>query len=333
MNRKIQTLFFVIGLILFAILVVYFGIGKIIGNIGRTGWWFLPIIGVWGIAYFFNALSWSVIINRKKYGISFSEIYGITLSGFAINYITPVMNLGGEPYRIMALKDKIGFNKAVSSTISYTMIHFLSHFFFWITGIMLATLILPLSRDVKIIFGALFVLLVIAIIFFISKHRNGVFESLISIISKLPMMKKTGKKIKDKIDYKDVDKGITEFYRERRGKFYLAIFLDYSARIIAAAEFYFILLAIGINITLLDALYISAATSLITNILFFMPMELGTREGGSSIVMESLHFAPGIGIYISVIYRVREFFWIFIGLLLIRLSKTKKVEDKAVESV
>lgn len=322
MNKKFQTFFFISGLGIFSFLVIHFGVGKIFSNIKETGWWFLPIIGVWGLAYVFNALSWSAIIDRRNSKLSFGEIYAITVSGFAINYITPVMNLGGEPYRIMMLKNKIGLNKSVSATISYTMIHFLSHFFFWISAIILISVFLPLSQELKIIFGIVFVVLVAAILFFISRHKKGIFESLLSLLSRLPMLKKVASKISSKMNFKDIDTGITEFYKKRKSAFALAVTWDYLARIIAAMEFYFILYAIGMNITILEAVYISAATSLITNILFFMPMELGTREGGTSLIMDSLHFASGIGIYISVIYRIREFFWILIGLVLIKINKS-----------
>ncbi len=333
MKNKLQTYFFIVGLGIFAFLVFHFGIGKIISNIKETGWWFLPIIGVWGFAYVLNALSWSAIIDSKNNGLSFGEIYAITVSGFAINYITPVMNLGGEPYRIIRLKDKIGLDKAVSSTISYTMIHFLSHFFFWISAIILISVFLPISQELKIIFGAVFVVLVAAILFFISRHKNGVFESFILLLAKLPMLKKSVSKISEKLNFKNIDAGITEFYRERKSAFVSAIIWDFLARIIAAMEFYFILYAIGIHITILEAIYISAATSLITNILFFMPMELGTREGGTSIIMKSLNFAPGIGIYISVIYRIREFFWILIGLALIKINKSRKNEHQSIKAI
>jgi len=325
MKNKLQTYFFIIGIVLFAFLVFNFGIDKIFSNIKKTGFWFLPIIGVWGIAYIFNAFSWSAIINGKKHGVTFAEIYAITVSGFAINYITPVMNLGGEPYRIVMLKDKIGLNNAVSSTISYTMIHFLSHFFFWISAIILISVFLPLSFELKIIFGVVFVVLVAAILFFISRHKSGVVKSLLTVISKLPMMKSVGDKINSKVNISDIDTGITGFYENRKSAFVMAIIWDFLARIIAAFEFYIIMLAISMPISMLESIYISAATSLITNILFFMPLELGTREGGTSLIMKSLNFLPGIGIYISVIYRIRAFFWILIGLALIRINKSKNI--------
>jgi hypothetical protein len=35
--------------------------------------------------------------------------------------------------------------------------------------------------------------------------------------------------------------------------------------------------------------------------------------------MHTLNFTPGIGIYISLVNRIREFFWILVGLVLMQL--------------
>ena len=62
-----------------------------------------------------------------------------------------------------------------------------------------------------------------------------------------------------------------------------------------------------------------------------MPFELGTREGSLYLVLDSVKLSAGIGIYIGIINRVREFFWILVGLLLIQfngVNKDKKTEGK-----
>jgi len=331
MNRSLKTILFVIGIAIFAFLVFNFGIGNILLNIQKTGWWVLPIIGIWGIVYLMNAWAWYFIIDGKNKKITFPKIFSITLSGFAINYITPVINLGGEPYRILALKDSLGLNVSVSSTILYTMIHFLSHFIFWLSAIILMSIFLPLSAALKIIFSITSVVLVITISFFISRHKKGVLISLYKLFTKIPFLKKYKAKISTKEErIVQIDKEITDFYYKRQRSFYSALLLDYSARLVASIEFYFILRSIGIDISILESVYISAGSSLIMNILFFMPFELGTREGGIMLVMNSLKYTAGIGVYVGLVNRVREFFWILIGLLLLQLQKSKIEQEKVV---
>ena len=158
MSKKIKILFLLVGLAVFIFLINEFGIENILINIRKTGWWMLPIVGIWFFAYLFNAFAWVFIIKPHRGKFRFIEIFSISLSGFALNYITPFINLGGEPYKIFALKEKLDTHCAVSSVLLYIMLHFLSSFVFdhfiitkrWIAAladrmIVFSFLYLPLS--------------------------------------------------------------------------------------------------------------------------------------------------------------------------------------------
>jgi uncharacterized protein (TIRG00374 family) len=240
--------------------------------------------------------------------------------------------MGGEPYRIYALKDLIGLNKSVSSTILYTMIHYTSHFFFWLTAVALLGIYSPLSYTLTLVLSLLAVLLVMLIVFFISRHKKGVLVSLFRLTKKIPFLKNHMKRLNNKEEaIKNIDDEITAFYNKRKKAFYLSLILDYLGRIVASAEFYFILKSVSIDISFFDAIYISAASSLIMNIIFFVPMELGIREGSLMLVMNSLKYASGIGVYVGLVNRIREFFWIFVGLVLIQFNKYNVKRESIME--
>jgi len=323
MNRKIRIIFFIAGLLVFTFLINEFGVDNIITNIQKTGWWIVPIIGVWFFVYLLNAFAWQIILKPHKDKISFSEIYSISLSGFAINYITPVINLGGEPYKVFALKEKLGTHNAVSSVILYSMLHFLSSFIFWIAAIILVLFSLTLTYELQIIFSAGFIAALFGVWFFYSRHKKGIFVSLIKIIPRLPFTTKLVEKLKTKEDsLANIDEQITNFYYKRRRDLYSSLLLEVAARFAASVEFIFILKAIGIEITFQEAIYINAFSSLFMNLFFFIPMNLGVREGSLYFIMGLLKFTSAIGIYIGLVNRIREFFWILIGLILIQFRKT-----------
>ncbi len=328
MNKKSRLIFFLIGLSVFVYLVIEFGINNIVINIEKIGWWFFPIIAVWGIVYLFNSLAWYIILNGKKNLIRFRDILSISISGFAINYITPFINLGGEPYRVMALKESIGIHNSVSSVILYRMIHILGSFFFWFTGIIIVAILLPLSTEFRIILFIISAALIVLIWFFFSRHKKGIFKSILNFISKFTFLKKVNEKLaKRENSLLLIDQRITDLYLNRKPAFYSALLSEYLGRIIGSFEFYFILVAIGINSTIIQAFFINAGSSIIMNVLFFIPFELGTREGSLYLVLESLGFTAGVGIFIAIVNRIREFFWILVGLLLIQI-KGKVVAEK-----
>ncbi len=328
-NTRIQTLFFVVGLALFVFLINRFGVENIISNIKKTGWWIIPIIGVWALVYILNAWAWALVIKSLKHKISYKDVFSISLSGFAINYITPVVNLGGEPYKIFALKKYFGLNNSVSLVVLYSMLHFLSSFVFWFIAIILAIISLPLTIELQLILGASFIFTLIGVWFFYARHKNGVFNSLLNLIRKLPFTTKLYEKLKLKeTTLTSIDNQIIELYTKQRKTFYASLSLEVIARVVASVEFIFILKSIGINITLEDAIYINAFSSLMLNLFFFVPMGLGIREGSLYLIMGGLNISSAIGVYIGLINRVREFFWIFIGLLLIQIKKPNISDNK-----
>lgn len=199
MKKKYEILFLVIGLAAIAIMIANIGVGEILENIRQTAWWFIAIIAVRLLVYPLNALSWKQVIltdKETKSNISFLQLLNITISGYAINYITPVMALGGEPYRILRLKDYTGTKRATSCVLMYAIMHILSHFVFWIIGFILILLYPGTSTTIKII-SVIFIILCLLAAMFISKfYKRGVVVGFFNLLCKIPYIgKKTRKKM------------------------------------------------------------------------------------------------------------------------------------------
>ncbi|MFA3782872.1 lysylphosphatidylglycerol synthase transmembrane domain-containing protein [Melioribacteraceae bacterium 4301-Me] len=323
MNKKFRLILLLVGIGIFTYLVIDFGVENIIVNLHKTGWYFIPVITIWAFVYLFNSFAWKLIIGNNN-NIPFHKIISITISGFALNYITPSIAVGGEPYRIAELKNLIGTSRAVSVTLLYTMIHILSSFLFWMIIILLALASLALSPITKIILISVLLLFSIVVYLIIMRHKKGIVNSLLNVTLKIPFVKKLTAPLSSKVtSIQKVDYYITELYLNRRRKFYQALSWEILARIIGSLENLFILKAIGIDITFPEALYISAVSTFIINLFFFMPMELGSREGGLALVLGTIKISSALGIYVGLVNRIRELFWILIGLILIALSGKK----------
>jgi len=316
-GNKAKIAILLIGIAAFCYLVWDFGIDNIVRNVVRVGWWFVPIVALWGIVYLFNALAWYIILRDHASTVTLGAIYRLTVSGFAINYVTPFINLGGEPYRVLSLRSQVGIHRAVSSVILYNMVRMLSHFYFWIACAVVALLVLPTSVGLVLTMAAVFTLVISLIAFFYSRHRTGIFRSLMGASARSRLFRPLARKMeKNSAALLEIDAQITELYRERRGAFYQALCCEFLARLIASFEFYFILQAIGSSLSLIHAFLINGGSSLILNLFFFVPFELGTREGGLFLVMQGIGVTSGIGIFMGLINRVRELFWIVIGFAL-----------------
>lgn len=161
---------------------------------------------------------------------------------------------------------------------------------------------------------------------FLCGYKNGFIVNLILLFSKIPCIKSIVIKFVDKhhVELSNIDRQISELHQQKRTIFYKAFLLEFVGRILQSLEIFFVLVAFTSCTSYLplfiDSVLIISFTSLFANILFFLPMQLGGREGG--FVMAASHFAYGVsaGLFISIICRLRELFWTAIGLLLIKID-------------
>ncbi len=322
-----KNIFFILGALALAIMVYSIGLINIWRDMKQTGWWFIPIIGMWLIVYTINTLSLYIIlrdgsIETKR--ISFFRLFKLTVSGFAINYITPFGLMGGEPYKIIELQPELGIQKSTSSVLLGTMMRVVAHFIFWMVSIPLLLFLVPVLSDsveigIFVTTGITFLLLLWAYRVY---TRGGVNRALI-ISSRLPFI---GKKIKayrvgnqEKIN--QMDELISDLYKNRKRDFFLSLSFEFIARILVCVEVILMMQAIKQPITFGESVLIESLQSLISNLFFFMPMQMGAREGGFVIVYGILSIPIAYGVFVSLCKRIRELFWTLIGVVLIKINR------------
>jgi len=84
-----------------------------------------------------------------------------------------------------------------------------------------------------------------------------------------------------------------------------------------------VLLIMMPSVNFIQCILILAFTSLFANLLFFMPLQLGGREGGFLMSVKNLGMTSSAATLVALIVRLRELIWTGIGLALIKLDKKK----------
>jgi hypothetical protein len=115
----------------------------------------------------------------------------------------------------------------------------------------------------------------------------------------------------------ELDQQITEFYHCQPGRFVQAILLEYLGRCIFMLEIVLIGASLGYRLGYLRAFTIGGLEALAGNILFVVPFEIGAREGAYYLLFNLFGLDPQLGLYTSIVSRVRDFVWIALGLILI----------------
>jgi hypothetical protein len=83
------------------------------------------------------------------------------------------------------------------------------------------------------------------------------------------------------------------------------------------SEHWIILYGLGLGTDPWRALVIGSFSSLVINALSFLPLELGSKEGGLYLIFKWMGFGPGLGLQASLLGRIRELITIGIGMGLI----------------
>lgn len=322
--KKLDNIFFCIGIVAFAIMAMQLNLQEVIDGVKRAGYWFPAVVFLWALLYIINTASWNSIIKSLTNSPTPPLwLYKVTVAGFALNYATPGGLMGGEAYRISQLTPKIGIEKASSSVILYVMTHIFSHFWFWLVSAVLYITCYTLDTPMYILLGAIIIFCLSAIWLFLKGYRNGIVNTLVRILSHIPWLKKksAGFIEKNRKKFDNIDLQISTLHSKNRATFFLAVFLEFLCRVLSSFEIMFILLIITPDITFLDSMLILAFTSLFANALFFIPLQLGGREGGFMLSVSGLSISASAGVFVALIVRLRELFWTGFGLLLIKIGK------------
>ncbi|MBR1389215.1 MAG: flippase-like domain-containing protein [Prevotella sp.] len=331
MKSKYQNGFFIFGLLVLIVMASQLDFSQVWEGITHAGYWFLAVILLWALLYMLNTAAWYLIINSigneqgvcRKHKIGFWWLYKITVSAFALNYATPGGLMGGEPYRIMSLSPKIGAQRASSSVILYVMTHIYSHFWVWLTAVPLYLLTEVVTPLTYLVLPPIALICLVAIWFFIRGYKRGIAMTGMKVLSHIPLLKRWAapfiERNRDKLD--TIDQQIAALHNQNPRTFVAAVLLEYSCRVLSALEILFILYVIMPDVTFTRCILIYAFTTLFANMLFFMPLQLGGREGGFLMSTEGLSMTARAGIFVALLVRVRELIWTAIGLLLIKFDK------------
>lgn len=346
MKWSLNNIFFVLGLVVVVVMLFTFDVSfvELWDHICRAGYWLIPIIGIWIVIYGLNALAWMAIIKGNTDSdehVGFWRIFKLTITGYALNYATPVGGLGGEPYRIMELSKDISKQHATSSVILYAMMHMFSHIWFWFSSVFFYLILAfagdeacALNTTIYIVLGLIVVFCSILFYFFSRGYRYGLVVKTIRWIGHLPGLKGWSQRFlaAHAESLHKVDAQIAAMHQQSRRNFYIALFLEYMARVVQSAEVLFMLLLFGIDggggidgimLTFMHSILIVSLTTLFANLIGFLPMQLGVQEGGFALSTAALGLTAAQGLFVSIICRVREIVWIVIGIMLMKVGNKR----------
>jgi uncharacterized protein (TIRG00374 family) len=225
------------GVALFVYLIVKTGPREILRAIGRLS--LLEIAALMGLRFLYwliRAVNWRALLVSSGERVPFGHILGARVAGYAVSYLTPAGNLGGETVRIFCL-DRVGRNKCLATVVVDKTVEFLAGLATVALSVVFLITEFALPRRQKIELFAAIAVLVLLLIFLILKQRQGLFGWGLDALRKLRIRVPFLENRRDKI--LETDAHIADFY-SRNPRLFLALFASYFAQAwLWAAEIYF----------------------------------------------------------------------------------------------
>lgn len=322
MNRYLRVAAFVLGATMLTVIIVHTGPAMLWRTLSGSLWVVGPLVALWGMVYACNARAWQLLIPSRPPEFTFWRAYLLSISSFAMNFATPVFSLGGEPLKVSGATPLLGRHRAVGSVVGFRFLHAISHIVVFLSAIIPAAILLPHTPGIFAILLVTTLFLTGAAWFLLSQHRDGIFERGVALLSRIRPLKRLAARLQERrAILEELDAELTAIHNTP-GKFKWALTTEVAGRLLCTFEYTIILYALGLGLDLPRAFVIANMSSLFTNLFFFLPFEMGSKEGGAFIVFAWLGLDPKLGTSAALLSRLRELSWMAIGLIALLMAGT-----------
>ena len=312
-----------LGLLLFGYLVGSLGLWQILENLALMKWWFPAVLLVALLWHITNSIAWSFAFAPEAFRPSLRTLFMAKLAGEAVNQVTPLANLGGEPVKAFLLTHQSPASRALASVVVNKTGQVFTGLMFTVIGLGLvaAQWDLPhaLPLPIKLGLGGLGITALL-LLFALYKKQRTMFSSLLAVLRRLGL----GEFVKRQMDRAvRTDASIARFYRDHKIRFFLVMAFHAMGWMLGACETYIILKVLGASVDFEIAFLITSLTVIINCLFFFMPSNIGVLEGGQVFLFMTMGLNPALGLSLAIAKRMRKIFWISLGwLFLTHLSRT-----------
>ncbi|OPY60478.1 MAG: hypothetical protein A4E57_04449 [Syntrophorhabdaceae bacterium PtaU1.Bin034] len=306
----------------------------LVAMLHRAGWdnlahylrkvsYYWPLVLVpYGLFSLLGALSWKILLPARPGCPTFTRLFLLRLAGESINQLTPTASLGGEPYKALRLHfDGIAWQEAVGSIVIHKGIMVLSLVLYIILSVVLAPFVFAGDMPHPVLMAAAATLLVGAGAVFVMLQLSRPCISVIELLKKLSLC--PAALSAKRTELAALDSYLAGFYREHFNLCLAAFCLLFLGWGVHAMEVYIVFRLLDHPVDLGTSLCFDGLASLFACLGFVIPGSLGVQDGGNVLLSLGLSLGATFGAAFSIIRRLREGFWLALGLLVISLESER----------
>lgn len=315
-NRKsvFFVLFLLLGIVLFAHSIYTSGIGNIIKVLKEFSLLkFMILVGLSFLNFYLYSLRWELIVKVlfKDKKIPSSTFFWDRMAGYALSYVTPTAQLGGEPLRIMLIEEE-GVPKSVgtSSIIIDKALEISTLIIFISSGILVALFDSRIDFAMKTVIGPMGLIMLFLVFWFYYTSINGI--GFFSSIYKFLHLKKIKRLEHLEAELNSFEKEMNAFYKHNPRSLLILIAISIFTIVFILAEHFLVAWFMGVRLTFLQAFLAST----IPYIAYLLPVPggIGVLESGHATIFLLLGVSINAFAFVFII-RLRDFIFVLLGLI------------------
>ncbi len=288
----------IVGGLLIVALVAYVGIPEILAAIAQSGWATVEVALFHLATIALPAMAWRLLLDRKQ---------PLWVIGFArmlregVNNLIPLAQIGGEVAgaRLLALW-RVPVTTAAASIVVDLTTETLAQILFTAAGLgLLAAIGMDGAILTQLAIG-LAVAAVLVIGFYVAQHY-GLFRLLERLLDRLA----TSATWRPLGGLSGLHDQIVRTYR-RPSRTIGSFAWHLAGWVVGAGELWIAFHALGIELSLLQAIALESLVQAVRSVGFFVPMGLGIQEGGYVASAALFGISPELGLTVSLIKRARD---------------------------
>jgi hypothetical protein len=318
--RRLTLVLLIIATLFFFLMLREIGWSKLGNYLQQVGYYWPLILVPYAFINFLAAISWKVLLVTRETCPGIVRLFFLRLAGESLNQLTPTASLGGEPFKALRLhSDGVSWQEGTASLVIQKGMMMLSLVVYIFMSLALAPFVLlgEVPHMGLLSLGA--VLLAGAGIAFIIVQRSHPCVSLIRHMKKLSLCPAV--LISKEAELATLDSYLSEFYRKHPDRCIAAFVLLVLGWGLHAFEAYIIFSLLGHPINWGTAVCLDGIAMLFTGLGFMIPVSLGVQDGGYILLALGLKLGAPLGAAFTIIRRIREAFWLLVGLLVVAREK------------
>ncbi|HUU04826.1 MAG TPA: lysylphosphatidylglycerol synthase domain-containing protein [Patescibacteria group bacterium] len=312
--RSLKSALVLIGFVLFCYLILHMGIGTIIAQLSRFGWWFSAVCVLGASWLLLQTLAWRTMQREQFKGVAIVYLFNVKFISDALNTLLPSANLGGETARLYFTSRFLSRKEALAGVIADKTFEYAAGIPFMVLGFLVAWLGGFFPKPLILPAVLCLVISLAGIVIFASFQLKGMHPVLAAVSRFMPPLRRWIGERERQIRALGVQ--LLRLYRVPPSRTLLAWGFHFLARLTGVLETILVMHVLGSPVDLLRALFITAMIAGVNTVFFLMPGQWGVAEGSHLFILQSMGYPPLVGLSLGIIKRMRKLAFAACGLLL-----------------